>query len=272
MRPFVTALIFLAHVALPSGIQDAQDSDLVATAKTYEAARYKGESTARWLSDNFLRISWDGGIDSKPLEERAGPGYQDIGLRDMRDRTVRIYANAIAVIAGQTGNEGTGLGPVRRLFVWQREPAGWKLLSEHTTWIGNATDWWSRSRGDVPEPKPIDPMPPDQQWFVDAENRLAGADSAAAFSTAIADDAIIVDDRGRVQSVASWIDTQLSTSTPRFRLTMASVLVVGDAARVMGQLRDISWSARAFRFTHLWIRRDGVWQIVVSQVSPSAIW
>jgi hypothetical protein len=144
------------------------------------------------------------------------------------------------------------------------------LLSEHTTFIEPAG--WNRSNGSVPEPKPVDAVAADQQWFVDAEATLADAGGAATLSTLMAEDAIIVDDRGRVQTKREWIKSRLAPEAMRLRLATATVLVFGDAARVVGQLRDVASPARALHFTHVWVRRNGAWQIVASQVSPIEVW
>ena len=259
---------WIVYLALPFGIQDQQGSDLLVVAKSYETARITGQPVASWLSDDYLRVSQGGAIQGKPAEQN-GRGHQDIGLRDMRDRIVREYGAAIGIVVGETGMEGAP-GPVRRLFLWRKAPAGWKSLSEHTTFIEPAG--WVRSHGRVPEPKPVGAVSADQQWFVDAEATLAEAEGAATFWPLMAEDAIIVDDRGRVQTKTERIESRLAPEAARLRLATATVLVFGDGARVVGQLRDVSSSARALHFTHVWVRRNGAWQIVASQASPIAVW
>lgn len=267
MRLTTAAMIMSVYLALRVAIQDRQGGDLLVVAKSYETARVNGQSVAAWLSDDYVQISQSGAIQGKPVE-RNGRGYEDIGLQDMRHRLVREYG-AVGIVVGEAGMEGAP-GPVRRLFVWRKEPTGWKSVSEHTTFIEPVG--WVRANGSVPEPKPVGALSDDQQLLIDAEATLAEAGSAARLSPLIAEDAVIVEAYGRVQTKAEWIESRLAPEAARLRLATAAVLVFGDAARVVGQLRDTSSSARAFHFTHVWVRRNGAWQIVATQASPIEVW
>jgi ketosteroid isomerase-like protein len=103
------------------------------------------DSTFRWLSDDTASRFFSGGIahPKSALVSRFSAMYQNMKSQEIKPITSRIIvfspvsAAWIAIANGNyTGKDGRSTDQfLTETWIWQREPAGWKVVHYHESWL-----------------------------------------------------------------------------------------------------------------------------------------
>jgi hypothetical protein len=195
---------------------------------------------------------------------------------DSDDATVRRYGR-VAVV---TGSSGTDAGPdTFFVHVWLKRRGGWRAFAFHDSApAAGAARPAAELAGWAPCENPCKRVPylpksPAEQDIVAAfqavETAIAGND-ADAWAQNIADEYRIYRSNARPGTKAdraAYIKARKDAGTPTRvgELISMQLWVFGDAAVMAAQHAWPESRLPPYRVTRLWVRRDGRWQLTLSQ-------
>jgi len=213
------------------------------------------ETFNRMTTDDFTLTNERGEVITKPERiERLKAGQRQAQAQS--DEQIRFYGNA-ALRTRRLTLEGK---PVRMLTVWVKQNGQWKVAATQITPEQN-----------TPRAAAESTVSTEQEILRYEEERRQAIlhNDEAAMDRLLADEFIRTDYEGRTHDRADELSLYKKNrrQTESWQANDVKVRVYSDAAVVTeraavkdildGQSRDAE-----FRFTHVWAKRDGQWQLV----------
>lgn len=268
--------------AKKAGSSPARDTAAVlAASKALRDAIRLGETAAagKFLAKDFEFVDASGHVHSR-AEVLAALKASPHGMSDVK---VRSYGRVAMVTGLRKSAQGTDL---YALDVWIRTPGGWRALIHHNNSL--AQDDAPRAHP-APKPRPPDAPPPDcanpLQVVPYAPTSKAERDIIASFQaleTAVtrndADtwvkhmaDEFVVTRTGQHPTTraerAGHLHAQREVNAETWVAEVAAMKlwVLGDAAVMRADHVMPDNRRPPYRATRVWVKRDGRWQMAVSQ-------
>jgi len=227
------------------------------------------------LDRRFAHTDRTGRSLAKPLVVLDPASFA--GAADAEDVKVRRYGR-IAVVTGTSGLSAKG--GTFFVHVWLKRRPGWRALAYHDNPIGTETAPLAGVSPAAPaacdnpcKRVPYQPKTPAEQDIVAAFQAIETAvtsNDAEAWTRHIADEFVVYRSNSTPRVKAdrvAFIEKQKESGTPTRvgELTAMQLFVFGDSALMTANHAYADGQRPAYRVTRLWVRRDGRWQMALSQ-------
>jgi ketosteroid isomerase-like protein len=264
------------------------EDQLIQLEKRWAVAGVKGDAGffERIAGADYVIVDCDGSVRNKQ-QEIANFRQEAQTSQTVEDLKVRVYEGS-AVVVGKFTIAGTYAGQPNNLSgsftdVWIRHNRTWQLVSTQNTckaaesaqYANPAVDKTETAKGDAEKELIQLEKQRVEEELKGLENEAVQAELRAdmpAIDRIFSDDWIIVDEEAQVRNKKAEFEP-FKTGEEKVtagRLDDMSVRLFGEAAVVIGRyMFEGSFQGKPFdikgRFTDVWARRNGRWQIVSGQ-------